>query len=163
MKCENKVLGKLGLTIEQHSVLLAVRYIEDPVTPTEVSQWLDRNRNSVSLIVDRMVKAGLIDRIRDLRDRRSVRLTITDKGKEALDMSMVAGWELVQEILSQLSEDELRGLITLLEKVRETSFEYLNPGKSMEEIQVKNEEKAISRLIKRMAKSGPGSSPSVKE
>jgi DNA-binding MarR family transcriptional regulator len=163
MKCENKVLGKFGLTAEQHSVLLAVRYIEDPVTPTEVSRWLDRNRNSVSLIVDRMVKAGLIDRIRDLRDRRSVRLTITDKGKEALDMSMVAGWKLVQEILSQLSEEELRDLITFLEKVREASFEYLNPGKSMEEIQVKDDEKKISRLIKRKAKSGPGSEPAVKE
>jgi len=100
LKCEDRVFGKHGLGTEQHAVLLAIKYIDDPVTPTDVAQWLDRNTNSISLIVERMVKAGLVRRIRDLRDRRSVRLVITSNGKEILDKATVAGWELVQEILS---------------------------------------------------------------
>ena len=106
LKCEDQVFAKHGLTTEQHAVLLAIKYIDDPVTPTDVARWLDRNTNSISLIVERMVKAGLVRRIRDLRDRRSVRLVITSNGKEILDRATVAGWELVQEILSRLSEEE---------------------------------------------------------
>lgn len=53
LKCEDRVFSKHGITTEQHSVLIAIKYIKPPVTPTEVARWLDRNTNSVSLIVDR--------------------------------------------------------------------------------------------------------------
>jgi len=162
LKCEDQVFTKFGLNTEQHAVLMAIKYIDDPVTPTDVAQWLDRNTNSVSLIVERMVKAGLVRRIRDLRDRRSVRLVITSNGKDILDKATVAGWELTQEILSRLSEEEMRTLIRLLEAVREKSFKYLNPEKSMEEIR-RNESKNMARFMKRVAKYGSGSAFVTKE
>jgi len=161
LKCEDQVFGKHGLTTEQHAVLLAIKYIDDPVTPTEVARWLDRNTNSVSLIVERMVKAGLVRRIRDLRDRRSVRLVINSSGKDILDRATVAGWELVQEILSRLSEEDMRALIRLLETVREEAFEHLNPGEDMEEIR-RNESKNMTRFMKRMARYGSGSAFTTK-
>ena len=153
LKCEDQVFAKHGLTTEQH-VLLAIKYIDDPVTPTDVARWLDRNTNSVSLIVERMVKAGLVRRIRDLRDRRSVRLVITSDGKDILDRATVAGWELVQEILSPLPEDERHTLVNLLGTVRGRAFEYLNPGESMMEEIRRNEDKNMARFMKRVAKYG---------
>ena len=161
LKCEDQVFAKHGLTTEQHAVLLAIKYIDDPVTPTDVAQWLDQNTNSISLIVERMVKAGLVRRIRDLRDRRSVRLVITSNGKEILDRATVAGWELVQEIL-QLSEEDLHALVRLLETVRGKAFEYLNPGEAMEEVR-RNETKNMARFMKRVAKYGSGSAFATKE
>jgi len=59
-KCEDNVFSKYGITTEQHAVLMAIHHIQGPVTPTEVGQWLDRNTNSISLIVERMVKLGLM-------------------------------------------------------------------------------------------------------
>lgn len=149
LKCEDKVFGKHGITTEQHSVLMAIKYIKGPVKPTDVGRWLDRNTNSVSLIVDRMVKAGLVRRIRDLPDRRSVRLVITNKGKGILDQATIAGWQLVLEILSGLPEEEIRTLIRLLETVREKAIEYLNPGEVTEEIK-RGDPKNIARFMKRM-------------
>jgi DNA-binding MarR family transcriptional regulator len=166
VKCEDKVFSKHGITTEQHSVLMAIKYIDDPVTPTEVGQWLDRNTNSISLIVERMVKAGLVRRVRDLRDRRSVRLVITSHGKEILDQATVAGWELVMEMLSRLPEEEIRTLIRHLETVREGATEYLNHGESMEEIK-RNEGKNMASFMKRVSKyssmSSPGMNKSVQE
>ncbi len=162
LKCEDQVFGKHGLTTEQHAVLLAIKYIDDPVTPTDVARWLDRNSNSISLIVERMVKTGLVRRVRDLRDRRSVRLVITSNGKEILDRATVAGWELVQEVLSRLSEEEMHTLIRLLETVREKSFEYLNPEGVMEEIKT-NDTKNMARFMKRVARYGSGSAFATKE
>jgi diphthamide synthase (EF-2-diphthine--ammonia ligase) len=109
-----------------------------------------------------MVKAGLIRRIRDLRDRRSVRLVITSNGKDILDRATVAGWELVQEVLSRLSEEEMRTLTRLLETVREKSFEYLNPGQAMEEIR-RNESSNMARFMKRVARYGSSSAFATKE
>ncbi len=93
-KCEDRVFSKHGITTEQHNVLMAIKHIDGPVTPTEVGRWLGQGTNSVTMIVHRMVKAGLVKRIRDLHDRRSVRLVITSRGKEILDRATVAGWTL---------------------------------------------------------------------
>ena len=73
---------------------------------------------------------------RDLRDRRSLRVVMTDKGKIVLEQATIVSWQLVQEILSRISEEELRMLIEMLEGVREDVFEYLSPGKVMEEIKL---------------------------
>lgn len=112
-------------------------------------------RTQVSLIVERMVKADMVRKIRDLRDRRSVRLVITREGEKVLDKRTVDGWELVQEILSPLSEEEMRTLIGMLERVRENAFACLNPEETMEEIR-RNESRNMARFMKRVRKYGSG-------
>jgi len=84
VKCEDEMFGKYGLI----AAYRASRH-----------QIHRQCGNSISLIVERMVKGSLVRRIRDLRDRRSVCLVITSNGKDILDRATVAGWELVQEIL----------------------------------------------------------------
>jgi len=150
LKCEEVVFGKIGLTPQQHAVLIAIKYINDPVKPTDVARWLDRNTNSITLIIDRMEKDGLVKRIRDLRDRRSLRLVMTQKGKEVLEQATVPGWELVQELLSCLSEEDMETFNGLMEKVREKAFQYLYPGEVMEEITTPNEAENMARFLARI-------------
>jgi len=126
LRCEARVFAGKGLTPQKHAILMAIKYIEDPVTPTEVAHWLDRSTNSISLIIDRMVKNGLVKRIRNLKDRRSVRLSITEKGNELLSQTKTSGWELIEHMLSPLSEDELLLLDDMLQRVRKKAYEYIN-------------------------------------
>lgn len=148
-KCEDVMFAKVGITTQQHAVLMSIKYINDPVTPTDVARWLDRNTNAITLIIDRMEKDDLVKRVRDLRDRRSLRLVITQKGKELLEQATVPSWELVQEILSCLSEEELKTFNRIMGKVREKAFQYLYPGKVMEEIKT-NEAENMARFLARI-------------
>lgn len=155
-KCEDIVFSKHGITTEQHAVLMAIKYIEDPVRPTEVARWLDRNPNSISLIIDRMIKINLVKRTRDLPDRRSVRLEITGHGQKILDKASVSGWELTREILSELSDEELQTLTNLLERVRGKSFSWLNTGEELAKIRGKEAE-YMADFMKRVYRYGSGS------
>lgn len=158
VRSEDNVFSKAGITTQQHSVLMAIRYMQTPVTPTDVANWLDRNPNGISMLIDRMEKDGLVKRIRDLRDRRSVRLEITEKGNEILDEATFIGWQLIEKILSSVQEDELLILTDLLEKVREKAFENLNPDRNMTEIEIKNEEEQMAEFFKDMRNyTGPDS------
>jgi len=112
----------------------------------DVADWLDRNPNSISMIINRMEKGGLVERIMGLQDRRAVRLVLTEEGKELLDQANVLGWELMQEILSCLSKEELQAHIRGLERVRESAFKYLYPGKVIKEI-ITNEEQEMPRFL----------------
>jgi len=150
-KCEEFVLAKVGLTPQQYSVLMAIKFLNKPATPTDVAHWLDRNTNSITLIVDRMERDGLIERARDLRDRRSLRLVMTKKGEDLLERGSVPAWELAQQVMSCLSEEELQTLNKLVEKVRERAFQFLCPGQNLEEVPT-NDKENINRFMAKTRK-----------
>jgi DNA-binding MarR family transcriptional regulator len=135
-KCQDRVFSEYGLTTEQHLVLMAIKRISGPVRITDIARWLDRSVNSVSMIIDRMVKAGLVRRTRDRKDRRTVFVTMTSKAEEAYTPATKAGWRLIQEILSPLSLEDKRTLIRLLGTLRDKTYDYLEPGGVVEEVRV---------------------------
>ena len=130
--CEDEVFGEYKLGSERYAVLVTIQYLPTPVRPTDVARWLQRSLNSVSMMIDRMVRSGLIKRARDTRDRRMVRLTITAKRQEALKPATMAGWQFIQQILSPLTHEDRRTLANLLRMIDSKTLEYLNPGADME-------------------------------
>jgi DNA-binding MarR family transcriptional regulator len=138
-RSENVVFNKMGLTTRKHSVLLAIDNLPDPVTVTNVANWLDRNSNGVSMLVDRMVKDGLISRVRDMPDRRSVRLRITPKGEKIFRESRRLTWQLFQTLFFEITEEELREMAGLLEKVRRRAFDFLKEDQPAQRLQVIDE------------------------
>jgi len=147
LKCEDRVFTEYKLTTEKHAVLMAIKHISGPVRITDIARWLDRSVNSVSMIVDRMVKAGLVRRVRDRKDRRTVFVTMTSKSEKAYVPASAAGWELIQEILSPLSDEDKRTFIRLLEMLRDKAYDYLDSGKVVEEVRI-NESENIAQVMK---------------
>jgi DNA-binding MarR family transcriptional regulator len=147
LKCEDTVFPKIGLTTQQHSILMAIKYSDAPATPTQIADWVDRNTNSITLIVDRMEKNGLVKRVRDIKDRRSLRIAMTPKGERVLQKSVVVGRELISEIMSQLPDDETQLLLQLLEKVRVKALKYCNSEKDLREVKIGNSLPDINKKI----------------
>jgi len=149
--CEDQIFGEYGITTEQYAVLATMKYLGDSVRVTDLAQSLERSPNSVSMIVDRMVRAGLVKRIRDRGDRRVVRVIITSKGEAALKPATPAGVEFIQKILSPLSYEDKRTLASLLETVKCEALRYLNPGVDIAEISknnITNQADLLERLVK---------------
>jgi DNA-binding MarR family transcriptional regulator len=156
-RCEDSVFGEYGLTTEQFTVLAALKGSGGPLRPVDLAFVMERSPNSVSMLVDRMVKAGLVRRTRDRKDRRAVKVTSTSKGEKALEPATPAGWELVQRILSPLSEKEKQALASLLELVKCECLGYLNPEADMVEIRkksVRNRPDLYERMARNVLASG---------
>jgi DNA-binding MarR family transcriptional regulator len=149
--CEDSILREYGLTMEQFAVLAAVRSRGGSLTPTGLALILERSTNSVSMLVDRMVKAGLVRRTRDRRDRRVVRVSLTSKGENAVEPATPAGWEFIQKVLSPLSYKDKQALASMLEMVKCGALGYLHPEVDMAEI-VKNSPTNQPGLYERMVK-----------
>ena len=90
---------------------------------SEIAKWLDRNSNTITLIIDRMIKEGLVERGERLKDRRKCSLVMTQKGLEFYNKASRLALELSQELMAALSEEELATLSSLLGKVRERTFQ----------------------------------------
>jgi DNA-binding MarR family transcriptional regulator len=155
--CEDSIFSEYGITTEQFAVLAALRSRGGSLRPTDLASILERSPNSVSMLVDRMVKAGLVKRTRDRIDRRVVRVTATSKGENAVGPAGPAGWEFIQKILSPLSENERHTLVDVLERLKGELVAYLNPEMNMAEIMKKsvtNQPALYERMIKNIFPSG---------
>jgi MarR family 2-MHQ and catechol resistance regulon transcriptional repressor len=124
--CQDSVFGKYGLTTEQFGVLTSIKS-RGPLRPTDLSHILERTPNSISMLIDRMVKAGLVRRTRDRKDRRVVTVSLTSKGVEAVEPAIPAGWEFIHQVLSPLSKDDQHSFAGMLETVKCELTGYLNP------------------------------------
>lgn len=141
VKCEETEFVKSEITPQQYWVLQAINYLgqyrKGPVTQKDVAQLLDRNANSITLIITRMEKAGLVERkIRELPDLRAVRLVITPKGQAAIERAQKPAWELIESIMAALSEEEQKVCNALLKRIRAAVLDHIKPGETIEEVKV---------------------------
>ncbi len=130
VKCEDAILSEMGLSPARFGVLLALELLDDPVTQKDVAKFLDRKTNSISLIIDRMEADGFVERIRDMPDRRSLRLKMTSKGIELFEQAVDPMWDFFVTIMSDFSKEEQWTIVGLLKRFRKNCLEFLRSKNS---------------------------------
>ncbi len=102
---------KVGLTPAQHQLLLAVRGHDDGQGPTigEVAGYLMLRHHSAVGLVDRAVRAELVERREDPGDRRVVRLRLTATGGRILRQLSALHLEEIRRLAPNIQEID-RGL-----------------------------------------------------
>lgn len=116
----NKELQPAGLTTLQAAILLFMHLIGDDATPARISRWILRKPNTVSAILDRMEQRGLVTRSKDMEKKNWVRVNFTEKGREALQISLQG--QAVRRVLSLLSSEERQRLKAYLNIIRDNSL-----------------------------------------
>ena len=91
-----------GLTDAQFNILNLIGLAGGPLDQLAVTERLLVGKSSVSIVLNRMVKAGLIQRGEHARDRRRVVLSLTRKGRELWRKIAPRYEEGVREIFSAL-------------------------------------------------------------
>lgn len=147
--CEDQIYGEYNLTTEQYTVLVAIKHIGGTARISDIARWIGRRPNSVSMMVDRMVKAGLLKRVRDKRDRRAENVSITGKAEDSLKPAIRAGWEFIQKITSQLSNEKKHAFIKQHDALRYEIFRFLYPGAQLDKM-VRNDDDSHANLMERL-------------
>lgn len=98
-----------GITPQQHLLLLAVRgHAAYPsVSIGTVADVLQIRHHSASLLVDRCVRRGLLDRREDQEDRRRALVSLTAEGQKCLDGITLANRRQIQSLKGSLFRDSL--------------------------------------------------------
>jgi DNA-binding MarR family transcriptional regulator len=160
-RCEDRVFEEHGLTTEQYAVLVSLSYLGQPARVTDIAQWLERSTNSISMIVDRMVKAGLVRRARDKVDRRVVYVSRTSKAESLFRPATVESFATVRKILSPIPDKDKLTLLNLLGEVKYETLKCLDREVDIERIK-RDELKQSASIKKWMNEYGPSSTPEAK-
>jgi DNA-binding MarR family transcriptional regulator len=117
-------LMEYGTTAMQAAVMFITNAVGDATTPAEISRWLLRKPASISGLLDRMERTGLVERAKDLPRRNWVRVKITKRGQQAYKQSLKR--KPIHQIMSCLSEEEREQLVSILVKLRTRATKVLN-------------------------------------
>jgi DNA-binding MarR family transcriptional regulator len=113
----DEILTPLELTFARYEVLVVLYFNPEPVSLSFVAGALQLHQATVTGLVDKLEKQGLLERKANPADRRSTLVSITRKGRSRAQTAMK---RLNSGLFSQLGleEQQLRELVSLLTAVR---------------------------------------------
>jgi DNA-binding MarR family transcriptional regulator len=115
-RMHDETLDQLGLTMSDWHVLTALRWAGEPYhrKAGELARRADLTSGSMTSRLDALEKEGLVRRLRDPDDRRSVLVELTDKGRQKHEQTMgIQGQKeaLLAEALTDREKDQLNALL----------------------------------------------------
>ncbi|MDZ7911974.1 MAG: MarR family transcriptional regulator [Rhodococcus sp. (in: high G+C Gram-positive bacteria)] len=113
------VFEKHGINVASFDVLAALRRAGPPyqMTSGQLAEMSLVTTGGVTLRVDRLEQAGLVERERDATDRRVVYARLTAKGKEVFDAAAEEHFENENRMLAGLNAPERKQLADLFRKL----------------------------------------------
>ena len=124
-KVRHKKVGQY-LHPNQAAALVSIWAREGRITPAALSRRLFLEPHTVSELINRMRKKGLVTKEKDTKRGNVVRISITEKGQEVCKQAM--GQDLIHGFMSALTgeqRDKLRESLTILyaEALKELGIE----------------------------------------
>jgi DNA-binding MarR family transcriptional regulator len=117
-------MRKIRLSPIESGVLFVINEAKNKITPAEISRQLFKDPNSISQLLGRMEKRGLIKNIKGFRQKHMVQVKLTEKGQSAFKLSQ-SGSQL-KKILGVLSDKEKMQLIKCFDKLRNKASEEMS-------------------------------------
>lgn len=110
-------LRKSGLTIPQLLVLDQVK--ESPKTIGEISHLIDLSYSTVSGIVDRLERSGMVYRKRDEKDRRVVWVAVDETAQCKAEQIPVFQAEYYRELFHGMTSEDIETISNSLQKLNQ--------------------------------------------
>ena len=92
------------------------------MTPSQIAEWTQTERHNITTLIARMKKEGLVTTQRSDTDKRNVNVFLTDKGKMVLSEAMPVARELIDQIMSSITETDASNLTQALDILRDNAY-----------------------------------------
>lgn len=110
-----EALGRVGLSMAKHSALTKLAEAGEPLTLSDLAARLSCVRSNITQLVDRLEADGLVRRVDDPADRRSVRAELTALGIEKQAVGLVEIERVQEEFAGRISAEDLSSLRSALD------------------------------------------------
>ena len=146
IKVAESACADVGLSFPQFSVLFIVKYSTGPVRISDLAHYIHQNPNSISMIVDRMARQGLVRRVKNQRDRRVVIIKLTGRGDRLLQKALPVTNQMVMTQTSVFSNVELAAFSSMLEKFRNKLYGTMEPDRLIQGLKPEDIRRMIDAL-----------------
>jgi MarR family 2-MHQ and catechol resistance regulon transcriptional repressor len=127
LEAQAHLAGHLGRALEQDAdlphtwfeVLLRIKRADDGrITMTALAQQVALTAGGITKMIDRMMQAGLVERVPCPTDRRVAYAALTRQGTDKLDQALPGHAKQLRQAFAQFTEQELHTFDQLLDRLR---------------------------------------------
>lgn len=114
VKLSQQNAASLGITLQQIGVLNTL--VAKPyITLTELTESLMSSKSTMSVTIESLVQAGLVDRQVSVHNRREVRLSVTEDGRSVSRKSIenANAYRAMSLVLEELEPEEIQTLLKM--------------------------------------------------
>ena len=115
----SKRLREFEISQQQFNILRILRGANKALSVKELANRMLDPATNASRLVDKLLEKGLVERKISKKDRRQVEVLITSKGLEIVNRASVVVRAIVEQIFSNLKEDEAKELSHILDLLRD--------------------------------------------
>ena len=119
----DKALKKFDITAAQFSVINQIHLSEKPITAAEIAERLGSDRPTISGIINRLEKKGIVIKFDNPEDKRSSYLQIDKKSNKLVNSIKAISDELTADLFSIYSKEEANQLVGMINKLIERTEE----------------------------------------
>ena len=95
------------------------------MTPSEIAVWTFKERHNITTLINRLKRDGLVRVERNIKDKRFFSVTLTAKGRKVLKQAMPVAREIVNQVMSSISEGDAVPLEKSLRVLRQNAHDGL--------------------------------------
>ena len=115
--------SNVDLTPEQF-LLIDLLWNQGPMTQQAMADMMQKDKNSVTKLVDALEAKGLLVRQKNENDRRSNLLVLTRKAEDMKGDAKEKGISVLDRMLEGISEEELKAFLVTLNKLNANMSEH---------------------------------------
>lgn len=104
-RVREKELDALGITAHQATLLAVILELGESATPSAISKRILRESHTVTELINRAVRMGLLRKEKDGRRKNGVMVVLTDKGRQVC--GQMKDMEILRRLISVLPPDQL--------------------------------------------------------
>lgn len=108
--------SRIGLTPEQF-LLLDLLWNQGPLTQQRIADQMQKDKNSITKLVDAVERKGFVVRRRNTEDRRSNLIVPTAEAERLKQRAKERGISILDGILDGIGEPELRNFLETMKKI----------------------------------------------
>lgn len=111
-----RTFAKVQLPLSQLHLLMVVAH-NAPIQPKGLAAKLCLTPGAITQLIEAMENAGFIERKSDSKDRRTVCVSLTRKGKRKVVAVKKAREQIMQDAMQTLDDSELRAFANIQQKI----------------------------------------------
>ena len=109
-------LHNIDLTPEQF-LLIDLLWNQGPMSQLEIADQMQKDKNSITKLVDAIERKGYVERHQNPSDRRSNTIVLTELGNSLKDDAKTKGISILNNMLDGIQESELHSFLETLDKL----------------------------------------------
>jgi MarR family transcriptional regulator, organic hydroperoxide resistance regulator len=133
-KLWNRDMMPYKITREQALNLMIIKHLGENATPYRISRFQVQEHNTVSDMIERLEKQGLVTKVRESQGKSRVKVRLTKQGEKVYNQSLRR--HSLYKIMSVLSSSQMKELRQILSRLMDEIMKEFETEKEWPEIRI---------------------------